>query len=253
MTTDIILLDIPTNKGIPTSPSTWRKLNYRTQWVCTTDIENTCKPLGMLPTGFKPDGSPHYTLPAIIDLTDPSRPVYMSDSMPIVEYLERTYPSPPGQELFPPNTFPFQVILTQFVMPKFHAIVPNLLLSGMYAAKSPEEQADLRRRMEARFKMSFENIEKRGAERELAFKGLEQDLKMLSAAFDRNHEGIFLLGRQVSFADFTIAAWLIMLKVASPDDMWARVSRLDGGRWKRYLDNFHDWMTVDNGFTKAKA
>lgn len=231
----------------------YKKLSYRTQWIPTTDIEKVTKPLGIRPTGVKPNGSPHWTLPAIVDRTDPSHPVFLSDSMPIVEYLENTYPSSPGAELFPANTKSFQVVVMQFVMPNLQGIVPDLALSAMYSAKSPAEQIDFRTRMEARYKKPFESIEKQGAEREAAFKGLEQNLAMLSIAFDQNNEGNFLMGHQVSFADFAIAAWLIMLKVASPDDIWIRIIELDGGRWKRYLEGFHDWMMVDKGNAIAKA
>ncbi|KAF8895869.1 hypothetical protein CPB84DRAFT_1782016 [Gymnopilus junonius] len=114
MHTNITLLNIPSIRGISASPSTWKvrlalnhkRLNYRTQWVPSAEIEKFCKPLGFKPTGAKPDSSPHYTLPTFIDRTNPSRS--LADSMPIVEYLEKTYPPSPGAELFRPTQIPFK-------------------------------------------------------------------------------------------------------------------------------------------------
>ncbi|KDR79114.1 hypothetical protein GALMADRAFT_242980 [Galerina marginata CBS 339.88] len=253
MQTDIVLLDIPSPKPLPTSPNTWKvrlalnykKLNYRTQWVPTSAIEAVCRPLGIAPTGIKPNGSPHYTLPAIIDRTDPSHPIFLSDSMPIVEYLEKTYPPAPGTELFPGNTLSLQAVFVQFVMGRLMAFIPELAIMAIYHSKSPDEQLDFKQRIETRFGKPIDAIEKQGAEREASFKALEQVFTMLKFAFSKNEDGDFLMGSQVSFADFALFGFLTMIKSASPEEIYPRIISWDGGRWGRYLEGFEGWIAVD--------
>lgn len=223
----------------------YKGLNYRTQWVHVSAIEATCKPLGILPTGVKPNGQPQYTLPAIIDRTDPSNPVILSNSIPIIEYLESAYPPAPGTELFPGGTKAFQALVVQFVVIKLLTFVSKLAMSAMYRSKPPSEQQNLRTRIEARFGKPLEEVEAKGAAREETWKELEQTMKFVQDAFDHNESGAFLMGHQVSCADFALCAALIFFKEISPDDLWAGVASWDGGRWVRYVDAFKDWMAVD--------
>ncbi|KAF8154604.1 hypothetical protein B0H34DRAFT_530490 [Crassisporium funariophilum] len=251
MTTDILLFDMPSGLGSPTSPNVWKVrlalnykgLNYKTQWVPTPSIEATLKPFGIKPTGVKPNGQPHYTLPAIIDRTNPSEPVYMSDSFPIIEYLERTYPSP-SKALFPPGTKGLQSVFETFVQTKALGVAPSLLIMGLYNSKTAEDKADFRQRMEARFG-NMESIEKQGAEREAVLKDLEATFTTLSGCFMKEG-GIFVMGNQPCLADFTLCGLIIFLKGVSPDEIWTRMSVWDNGRWDKYLQSFQDWMAVDN-------
>ncbi|KIM43674.1 hypothetical protein M413DRAFT_443580, partial [Hebeloma cylindrosporum] len=220
MPTDILLFDIPTAVSRPNSPNTWRvrlalnykRLNYRTQWVHVSAIEATCKPLGILPTGVKPNGQPLYTLPAIIDRTDASNPVILSNSIPIIEYLESAYPSAPGAELFPGGTKAFQILVVQFVAIKLLTFVSKLGMGAMYRSKPASEQPSLRAKIEARFGKPLEEVEAKGAEREAAWKELEQTMKFVQDAFERNDSGVFLMGRQVSCADFALFGSLFFFK-----------------------------------------
>jgi glutathione S-transferase len=209
-------------------------------------IEATCKPLGILPTGVQPNGQPHYTLPAIIDRTDPSNPIILSDSITIIEYLESTYPSAPGTELFPGGTKAFQVLVIQFVVVKIFTFVSKLAMGALYRSKPPSERQMLRARFEAPDEKPLEEFEAKGAERETVWKELEQTMKFVQDAFNHNESGVFLMGHQVTCADFALCAALIFFKEISPDDLWAGIASWDGGRWERYVDAFKDWMAVDN-------
>jgi hypothetical protein len=71
-------------------------------------------------------------------------------------------------------------------------------------------------------------------------------MKFVQDAFNHNESGVFLMGHQVSCADFALCAALIFFKEISPDDLWAGIASWDGGRWERYVDAFKDWMAVDN-------
>ena len=119
-------------------------------------------------------------------------------------------------------------------------------MGAMYRSKPPSEHQDLRARIEARYGKPLEEVEAKGAEREAVWKELEQTIKFVQDAFDHNESGVFLMGHQVSCADFALCGAFIFFKEISPDDLWAGIASWDGGRWERYVDAFKDWMAVDN-------
>ena len=102
----ITLFDIPsTTPGISASPSVWKtrlclnykKLPFKVEWVEFPDIEALSKKYGFEPTRKRPDGSPLYTLPAIIDVDEETGRVKaaMSNSFTIARYLDEAYPNTP--------------------------------------------------------------------------------------------------------------------------------------------------------------
>ncbi|KAF9465918.1 hypothetical protein BDZ94DRAFT_1159222 [Collybia nuda] len=251
--TKIIFFDIPTQVSLPTSPNTWKVrlvlnfkgLEYETRWVPTTDIQSVCKSLNIPPTGTKPTGDLHYTLPAIIDYTQSSSiPAIISDSTPIIQYLEHTYPSP-SHKLFPDGTEAeyraFETFLLQDIMK--HA--PSLWFVDNLNAKPPIDQADFRVRMEGRFGKKFEEIELRGEEREAAWQDVERAFKKLSGFFPKGKNGQYLTGDMVSFPDFALCGFLLFIKNISPNDAWEKIASWEDGKWCRYLEAFGRWMAVD--------
>lgn len=117
-----------------------KMLRFRNQWVPTTQVEATCKALGVRPTGKKPDGSAHYTLPVVIDRTDTTHITALSDSTPIIEYLERTYPpSNPDIALFPPGTREMQIQFNQIEVERMVRMVPQVAVNAHLASKIPDD------------------------------------------------------------------------------------------------------------------
>ena len=270
---NIVFLDIPTAIQGPTSPNTWKvrcapkicllhvidslmhkrrlalnykKIPYTTEWVPTADIKSTCIKYGIPPSGTRPNGEPHYTLPALIDHTNPDYPVILSDSIPIIEYLEKTYPSPPERRLLPDGTTPLQLLFTEFVLPKILSFVPSLAIMAFYRSKTPRDQADFRSRTEAAYGKKLEEIEKQGPEREAAYKESEELFGKLVTAWRKNENHPFIMGERPTLADLAVAAILIFFKLISPNELWVRVSGWDDAFWLRYLNAFSDWMNVDN-------
>ncbi|TFK70221.1 hypothetical protein BDN72DRAFT_550443 [Pluteus cervinus] len=210
LSTEITLFDIPTIHPKPNSPNTWKvrlvlnykNLNYTTRWVPSSEIQPTCKALGIPPTGIKfgTKDEPHYTLPAIIDYTrSKTNPVILSDSTPIIEYLEKEYPSKEENfdsatsglqdpiPLFPRGTRAFHALMENFIAN--HILlsnIPRLYLMGIYHGKLPADQIDFRRRMENRFGKPLEEIEARGEAREKAWKELEEAFGKLDTFLKKN-------------------------------------------------------------------
>ena len=224
----------------------YKKIPYTTEWVPTADIKSTCIKYGIPPSGTRPNGEPHYTLPALIDHTNPDYPVMLSDSIPIIEYLEKTYPSPPERRLLPDGTTPLQLLFTEFVLPKILIFVPSLAIMAFYRSKTPRDQADFRKRTEAAYGKKLEEIEKQGPEREAAYKELEELFGKLVTAWRKNENHPFIMGERPTLADLAVAAILIFFKLISPNELWVRVSGWDDAFWLRYLNAFSGWMNVDN-------
>ena len=51
----------------------YKGLQYKTVWTEYPDIAATCQSLNIPPTGKWPDGSPMYTLPALVGYISPTR------------------------------------------------------------------------------------------------------------------------------------------------------------------------------------
>ncbi|OAX36100.1 hypothetical protein K503DRAFT_721933 [Rhizopogon vinicolor AM-OR11-026] len=259
--TKIIFLDIPTTLPVPTSPNTWKvrlalnykQLNYDTKWVETTDIESVCKSLGIPPTSVLPDGTPKYTLPALIDNTF-SPPTLLSDSTPIIEYLEHAYPDPdPSRALCPPTSRALHALFEYHVA---HAITAQLLpvmIMHLYDKKTPRDRIHFRTRTEAALGKKLEDIELRGEEREEHWKKIEAAFDLL-ASFMQVGSGLgegagageimFFAGSNPSLADCTFGGLLLMLLYDSPDEAWIKISSWSNGRWKRYMAALEQWTAV---------
>ncbi|KAG1743046.1 hypothetical protein EDB19DRAFT_1927488 [Suillus lakei] len=199
----IIFLDIRTVLPVPTSPNTWKvrltlnykELAYGTKWVETADIESVCKSLGIPPTSMLPDGTPKYTLPALIDNTF-APPAFLSDSTPIIEYLERTYPDPDSSRaLCPP---PSRALHALFEYHVAHSITAQLLPV-----------------------MKLEDIELRGKDREEHWKKIEGAFDLL-ATFMQSGSGELFTGSNLSLADCTLGGLLLALRYDSPDEAWIK-------------------------------
>jgi glutathione S-transferase len=271
-TTNIIFLDIPTALPVPFSPNTWKvrsvaaivntshyhfiftshrlalnykKLTYVTRWVETSDIASVCKSLGLPPTSTLPDGTPKYTLPALIDNTI-SPPALLSDSTPIIEYLERTYPdSDSSRALCAPAS---RALLALFEHHIAHSITAQLLpvmVMHMHDKKTPRDRIHYRKRTEAAFGKKLEDIELEGKEREEHWKTIEGAFDLL-ARFMRagGSAGELFTGSNLSLADCILGGLLLTFRYTSPDEAWIKISAWNDGKWMRYIAALEDWMAV---------
>lgn len=199
-----------------------------------------------------PSGEPHFTLPALIDYTQSSsEPVIISDSTPIIQYLEHTYPSP-SRKLFPVGSEPEYLTFEAFVRENIMKYLPSLWFMEIYNAKPPRDKVYFRERIEEMFGKKLEDIELQGPEREEAYKGLEQAFLRLSEYFPNGKDGDYITGKTISFPDFAVCGFLLFMKCISPDDAWRRISSWEDGKWGRFLQLFEGWMAVDHHPTPTK-
>ena len=200
--------------------------------------------MGIPPTGTKPSGEPHYTLPAIIDYTlSLSQPVILSDSKPIIHYLERTYPSPDAS-LFPVGFEPLITRVEHILQMNVFAHFPSLWLMDLYNTKLPIDQEHFRKRMEAKFGTKLEDIELRGLERQMAWIEVQNAFDALAQLFAKTDDD-FILGQHISYPDFALCACLIFMKTINSEGGWDKIGAWNHGKWVRFLHEFEGWMAVD--------
>ncbi|KAH9480872.1 Glutathione S-transferase-like protein ustS [Psilocybe cubensis] len=208
-------------KGIP----------YKTEWVELPDVEPLFEKLGVPPASKKPDGSPRYTVPAI---HDPSTGVYISDSILIAQYLDKTYPDKPL--LFPNGTLAIQSALNDAIYHNVKSVFPAILPTVL-TKLNPVSSAYMINKHGSSLPTSF-------AENWKAFKdGLDQ----VDAWYSKNEKkGIFLLGDVPSWADIVLASFLVNVRkiCGEESDQWREVEWWNGGRWKVHSEYFQNFETV---------
>jgi len=88
----------------------------------------------------------------------------------------------------------------------------------------------------------------RGSERRAEYiKGVVEGLKTVGQWIDMEGGGMFVGGDQPCFADCDIAATLMWGKIMDwegEDSWWAPAEKVEGGRWRRYLEEFEKWSNV---------
>jgi len=225
---------------IPRYCLNYKGLPYQTIWVEYPDVASTLQSAGVPPTSRKPDGSPMYTLPAIID---PNTGTAMADSLLIAEYLDATYPDRPM--LVPNGT---QTLLQAFVMAVTNNISPMFRFSMLITCKEIlSERSDVYMR-ESRNDLlqgaSVEDIYPKGEEAKVEWKKLEDGMAGIGQWLgDRK----FVMGDRISFADFILGGWLRTFKTiwGAESKQWKDIASWDGGRWGRFLDNLEVYSKDD--------
>jgi len=218
-------------KGIP----------YKTEWVEYPDIEPHAKKHGIPPTTKKSDGSPFYTLPAIYD---PSTGVYVSDSLKIAEYLDKTYPDTPP--LFPNNSLGLQTAFSEAFYSNLSALW-TFLLPVVYTRLNPASQAYFRRTREAIFGKKLEELTPTGEDAVAQWAKFESGLGNVDAWYAKNGGKCpFILGETPSWGDFVVGSCLIWIKIISGEDSqrWKDIASWHGGRWENLLKSLKEYSTV---------
>ncbi|THU90805.1 hypothetical protein K435DRAFT_249049 [Dendrothele bispora CBS 962.96] len=252
----LVFYDFPSKKpGVNAwNPNTWKtrySLNYKgipykTIWVEYPDVASTLKAAGIAPhpTTRKPDGSPMYTLPVIVD---PNTGTSVSDSLLIADYLDKTYPDKPI--LIPAGTRALHEAFLDALTPNFY---PTMRFSMLKICEilNPRSEAYIR---EARkndvLKMlnaaSIEDVYPKGDEAEVEWKKFEEGMKNVAKWMDSNDR--FVMGDTISFADFVLGGFLQANKKmwGEQSKEWKDIASWDGGRWGRLLEDLQKYDRDD--------
>ncbi|KAF5568057.1 hypothetical protein FPHYL_2991 [Fusarium phyllophilum] len=216
------------------SPNPWKtrfalnfkNVPYSTSWVALPDITKVRTSLNVPACRKFNDGKDFYTLP-IID--DPSTGSVVGDSFDIAIYLQKTYPTSGGGDLFPTQTLDFDFEHPYILVPlsewrdkenpeyaKFNLNIDaaftahvQLGVQGMPfdPASEEESKAEFVRRAGVKQWDDFALV---GEAREKTMQSLREMLGNLAKLFTRDMSGPFLLGEKVSYADMLVALYYII-------------------------------------------
>ncbi|KAF5317737.1 hypothetical protein D9619_012628 [Psilocybe cf. subviscida] len=222
------------------SPSTWRirhalnykNIPYKTEWIELPDIEKRSKEFGIRPTIDRPNFT-RYTLPAI---HDSATNIYMADSVPIVEYLEKQYPDTPT--VFPNDTFGLQLFFENSLNNHLEPIWP-FIVPGVFHILNPVSQEFYRRTREKSHKNTLEEIEPKGKEAVDAWIKSKAGFSKIAERYTKcQAQGPFLMGDTVSWSDFVLSAELIWYRctLGKNSAKWKEIRTWDGGFWGRFVD-----------------
>ncbi|KAF8509358.1 hypothetical protein BU17DRAFT_56204 [Hysterangium stoloniferum] len=226
----------------------FKGLKYRTVWLEYPDIEPTMKRIGASPGPTKPDGR-RYTIPVIVDpvhAAPDGTPIPITDSWKIAEYLDEKYPEP--GLLFPSGTKALQSLFHDYAMTNvLYKAIPMMLYS-VWGLLSDESQVHWRTYQEAACGAKLEDLCPVGSQKwEAQSAILQKSLSDLAAILDKNGtDGPFVLGAQVTFADFILVSMLEMISKVIPDEWEKIIQHLDNGRWQKARVTCSAWIQADN-------
>ncbi|CAE6501203.1 unnamed protein product [Rhizoctonia solani] len=236
----IIFYDIYSQNG-PWSPSTYKtrltlnykRLPYRVEYLSIADIEPKLKELGVKPTSHNPFFQ--YTLPLIADpSSDPNgKPTYVIESFDIALYLDQKYPTPKYPTVIPSGTRALQKVATGYIMNAalhFGSVVLPCAVSrsNFLDEKGREYYIRTRKVIYGRDLREFlPEADENWAKSKENWEALGDQLDL------GGRDGPFVMGGQISFADFAIGGVIQWVKKCEGGEMirWKDMSTWQGGRW----------------------
>ena len=229
------------NALLPRFSLNFKGIPYKTEWVEYPDIKPLSIKLGIESTSWKADGSPQYTLPAIYD---PTTGVYISDSLKIAQYLEKTYPDTPA--LFPNGTLALQIAFTDAFASKSISIWSSIV-AATYFKLNPRSQEYFRRTREEMTGKKMEELAPTGEAHVRQWADFEKGFGRVDEWYSKNDDkGPFLLGDKISWADFVVASYLMRYKVIWGEESseWKTISSWHDGRWASLLESLKKYHIV---------
>ncbi|EFI27356.1 hypothetical protein CC1G_14829 [Coprinopsis cinerea okayama7 len=233
------------------SPFCWRArlcLNYKgipyqTEWVDYSKIEEFAKAKGIPPTGTRPDGSPHYTIPFIYD-SDKS--VYISDSFRIAQYLDEAYPD--TSKLIPAGTGALQAGWSQSTEPLRIKLTPLIGCKGVeYTSDEASRESGKEFIQKALNLPDWESVLEQARPEKQGWKEVEKVFKDYAKILDQGKVGgDWVMGERFTFADVVLAAMILWTRSAwgKESEQYKLILGWDNGRWKRYIENVESYTNV---------
>ncbi|TFK82811.1 hypothetical protein K466DRAFT_529904, partial [Polyporus arcularius HHB13444] len=246
----ITLYDIHSTITQPWAPNIWRirfilnykRIPYRTVWMEFTDVEGTLRAIGAPPASRRPDGRPVYTLPVIVDpFRSTNAPVVLANVNTIAEYLEATYPA---RSIFPEGSRALQALFVHYIQDTFVKPLLPIIVPLTHERLPERSQTHFNGHRGGHTPAPAALV---GHQREQAWAAVREQFNFLASVLDKNTSdgnGIVVMGRDVSYADFALCSVLIWVEKVSPHDCWARIREWNGGRWGKLYNRCREYMDV---------
>jgi glutathione S-transferase len=222
----------------------YKRLPYRTVWVDFPDVEATLQSIGAPPSSIRSDGRPVFSLPVIVDpARSPSSPTVLSNANTIAEYLESTYPARP---VFPEGSRALQTLFVHYIQEVFSKPLLPIMIPLSHKRLSHSSQSYFRGHLSPTDRVAAHPAA--GPRNEQAWSAVQQQFDFLATILDKNSggdgDGVVVMGRDVSYADFALCSVLLWIEKMAPYDGWVRIKQWNGGRWDRLWHRCREYMDV---------
>ncbi|KAJ2912538.1 hypothetical protein MD484_g7892, partial [Candolleomyces efflorescens] len=219
-------------------------IKHQTVWLEFHELEKRMKELAVPPSEISSDGTPRYTVPAI---HDPSTNTLISDSLKIVEYLDKTYPETP--RIIAPGTTVLNVTLDWAFRQNIFGLYP-LLAPNVIAHMNLESSQKYQRIFESILKQSLQDFKNDEALHAKLWKDAEDSLTIANGWFKTldGEEGLgpWIMGDNVSYSDLIVGSGLAWIATCSMEDSedWRKVGTWNNGRWKVFWEKMKPYAQV---------
>jgi glutathione S-transferase len=219
----------------------FKKLPYKTVSLEYPDVEGEFKKFEIPASTTKPDGTPLYTCPSIIDKVTKTA---VTDSYKITEYLDKQYPDSP--RAIPKGTEALQAAFYdqfwQLVGPVFPFILPHVP-----ALLNPPSAEYFEKSRAAYFGKPLSELAPKGEEAVEKWKKVQEAFDTLHGWLSKS-SGPYFMGETVTFADFVVAASLKCLRIClGPDSKeWKEIMERNDGRWEAFWDSLEQYASEEN-------
>ncbi|RYP61802.1 hypothetical protein DL769_007555 [Monosporascus sp. CRB-8-3] len=235
---EVVLFDLPSKAPLKSwSPNPWKTrlalnykgVDYKTEWLEYPNIKPRLEK--HLP------GKELYTIPTVIMPNGD----YIMDSFEIADALEKAFPAP-SLHLDSPYVEKLKAVMVDMrgvLIGVFMPLVPERLLSEASKPYFYETR-------EANIGMPLDRLAReRGGDE--AFKAAEPHLRKVTALLGENADGPFFMGKEVSFADFIWAGFLIFFRRVG-DDVFQKLLDATGDRdlHLKLLEGVKPWSERDD-------
>lgn len=204
------------------------------------------------PTGTKPrDGSPIYTIPAILVTDDTTGEIKLAlaESLAIAKYLDDAYPDTP--RIFPEGvTAEDQLKAAQSLLRSLRPVLvlsykaSTLLLTERSRAHANRARAgDL---YHIYGKDTLDEIELSPEDETSLWAQTKEGFDAIDAGLGQEEKGPWYLGEKFSFVDIALGAVFTYLKKAFGEnsERWQDIEKWNGGRWKRFMGRLEPYTNV---------
>ena len=209
------------------------------------DIKPLFIQLGIPSSGKNSEGEDSYTCPAIqIKPKGGSAPIFVADSLKIVEFLEDRYPDTPAV-LNNPN-FPKETQLKTIAKVRPELILPLYPLIVHCTFHHLPERSLAYFRL-TRERMLGRKIEELCSDEE-TLESYRRTAKKKFSEFLAGcpNFGSYVLGNRICYADMVLASTLMWIRCIAREELWSKVKEWDDGKWEKYLNSFEE-----NGYAKV--
>ncbi|KAF8524592.1 hypothetical protein BU17DRAFT_63157 [Hysterangium stoloniferum] len=223
----------------------FKKLQFQIVWLEYPEIEPTMQRIGVVTTYTKRDGSPLYTVPVIMDpnhTTPDGKPIIITDSWKIAEYLDEKYPEP--GLLFPKGSKPLQSVFHDYAMKTILLSIGPILVTRVMDILNDGSLEYWRVTREAYLGAKLEEVCPKGSEKwNDTWKTLQKGFSEMAAHLDKNGpDNDFVIGTQATFADFILVSMLQIIYLVIPDEWEGRIQHWDNGKWKKIREGCAAWL-----------